>query len=104
MTSKNTGRVKWFNHTRGYGFITNLDGGKNADIFVHHSSLQTKEGVYRTLYQGEYVEYEETKDPKNKPCANKVTGIRSGELMCEREQLGNKKDPSQDLVPQPDPS
>jgi cold shock CspA family protein len=87
----NTGRVKWFNHTRGYGFVTNLDGGDNPDIFVHHSSLTTKDGVYRTLYQGEYVEYTESTDSKNKVCASNVTGIRGGELMCERESMNSKK-------------
>ena len=77
------GQVKWFNHTRGYGFLTNLEGGDNADIFVHHSQLATKTNVYKTLYQGEYVEYSDTTDEKGKPCASNVTGLKGNTLMCE---------------------
>lgn len=80
---RQTGQVKWFNHTRGYGFLTNLNGGDNADIFVHHTQLKTKEDVYKTLYQGEYVEYLEEADDKGKLCAVKITGIQGNTLMCE---------------------
>ncbi len=85
------GQVKWFNHTRGYGFLTNLDGGDDADIFVHHSELTTKDEVYKTLYQGEYVEYQEKTDKQGKRCATQVTGIRGHQLMCEVRNNSNNR-------------
>ena len=47
-----TGTVKWFNATKGYGFISNEDG---QDIFVHYSAIQG-EG-FRTLQEGQEVEF-----------------------------------------------
>ncbi len=49
-----TGTVKWFNASKGYGFITPDDGGK--DLFVHHSEIK-KEG-YATLDEGQKVDFE----------------------------------------------
>lgn len=49
-----SGSVKWFNPTKGFGFITPSDGG--ADIFIHQSEIQL--GGFRSLAQGEPVEYE----------------------------------------------
>ena len=81
MSEKQTGQVKWFNNKKGYGFITNLD--TKEDVFVHHSGLQVGQDVYRTLYQGEYVEFSSSTDPAGKKCAVEVCGIRGGTLMCE---------------------
>jgi cold shock protein len=53
------GTVKWFNDAKGYGFISRDDG---KDVFVHYSSI-TGEG-FRTLNQGQSVEYEEQQGPK----------------------------------------
>jgi len=55
-----TGKVKWFNDQKGYGFIEADDGG--PDVFVHHSSIQM--GGYRTLSEGQAVQYEVTEGPK----------------------------------------
>ena len=55
-----TGVVKWFNNTKGYGFVTPDDG--DADIFVHFSSIQM-EG-FKTLKEGQRVEFEVTEGPK----------------------------------------
>jgi CspA family cold shock protein len=55
-----TGTVKWFNDAKGYGFISRADDGK--DVFVHYSSI-SGEG-FRTLNQGQTVEYEEQQGPK----------------------------------------
>jgi CspA family cold shock protein len=53
------GTVKWFNDAKGFGFISREDG---KDVFVHYSSI-TGDG-FRTLAQGEQVEYEEAQGPK----------------------------------------
>lgn len=63
------GKVKWFNETKGYGFIKQ-DSGK--DIFVHYSEIQGD--GYRTLNEGETVEFEMREGPKGLE-ATKVTRV-----------------------------
>jgi len=63
-----TGKVKWFNESKGYGFIEPEGGGK--DIFVHYSAIQG-EG-YKTLSEGQPVEFEVTQGDKG-PQAENVT-------------------------------
>jgi len=53
------GTVKWFNAEKGYGFIARDDG---EDVFVHHSAIQMT--GYRTLEEGQNVEFEVTEGPK----------------------------------------
>lgn len=53
MAERESGTVKWFNNTKGYGFITREEG---EDIFVHYSSIRG-EG-YRSLREGQKVEFE----------------------------------------------
>ena len=60
------GKVKWFNDAKGYGFLTQDDGGE--DVFVHHSALQM-EG-FRSLAEGDAVEFEVTRGPKGLQAAN----------------------------------
>ena len=60
------GSVKWFNAVKGFGFITPDDGG--ADVFVHHSAIQT-EG-YRDLSEGQRVEFEVTQGQKGLQASN----------------------------------
>ena len=55
-----TGTVKWFNADKGFGFITQDDGG--PDVFVHFSAIQTT--GYKELVEGTQVEYEVTEGPK----------------------------------------
>jgi len=64
------GTVKWFNNEKGFGFIIREDGGK--DCFVHHTAIQG-EG-YRSLNEGDRVEFEETQGPKG-PAAQNVVRI-----------------------------
>ena len=59
------GKVKWFNDQKGYGFIA-VDGGK--DVFVHHSAV-LGEG-FKTLREGESVEFDITDGPKGQQAAN----------------------------------
>ena len=61
-----TGTVKWFNSEKGYGFITPEEGGK--DLFVHFSAIQA-EG-YKTLNEGQKVEYEATQGQKGPQASN----------------------------------
>ena len=61
------GTVKWFNNTKGFGFIEPSEGGK--DLFVHMSEIQM-EG-FKTLKDGESVEYKEGVGGKG-PCATNV--------------------------------
>ena len=57
----NYGTVKWFNAEKGFGFISNEEGGD--DVFVHFSAINT-EG-FRTLNEGQRVSFEVEPDPKN---------------------------------------
>ncbi len=61
-----TGTVKWFNESKGYGFIASEDG---KDLFVHFSDIQGD--GHKTLAEGQSVEYEEGVGQKG-PCATKV--------------------------------
>jgi len=59
------GVVKWFNDAKGYGFITQEDG---QDVFVHYSAIQGS--GFRSLAEGDRVEFEVTKGPKGLQAAN----------------------------------
>ncbi len=59
------GRVKWFNNTKGFGFIQQESG---EDVFVHYTAI-SGEG-FKTLKEGEEVEFEITQGPKGPQAAN----------------------------------
>ena len=61
------GKVKWFNIDKGYGFIEYKDG---EDIFIHYSSIMS-EG-YKTLVEGQYVEFELVRTDKGLQAKNVV--------------------------------
>ena len=65
MAEKERGTVKWFNATKGYGFIQREQGG---DVFVHYSAIQSD--GYRSLNQGDGVEFELQDGPKGLQAAN----------------------------------
>jgi CspA family cold shock protein len=69
-TRKQTGVVKWFNDAKGYGFIKPDGGGK--DVFVHHTAIQM-EG-FRSLQEGEKVEFEVANGEKGPQAANVTKG------------------------------
>ena len=60
------GTVKWFNDTKGFGFITQDGGGD--DVFCHQSAIQAD--GFRTLAEGQTVEFEVTRGPKGLQASN----------------------------------
>ena len=65
----NTGTVKWFNEAKGFGFISQDDGGD--DVFVHFNSIQSS--GYKTLAEGQAVTFDVEKGPKGLQASNVVT-------------------------------
>ena len=63
-----TGTVKWFNDSKGYGFISPSEGGE--DLFVHHSGIAGN--GYKSLQEGATVEYEATQGEKGPQAVNVV--------------------------------
>jgi CspA family cold shock protein len=64
---KETGTVKWFNDSKGFGFISRESG---PDVFVHHSAIQTN--GFRSLSENQTVEFEVVQGPKGAQAQNVV--------------------------------
>jgi len=62
------GIVKWFNESKGYGFISTEDG---SDVFVHYSSIQGN--GYKSLAEGDSVSFDIEESPKGRKAINVVT-------------------------------
>jgi CspA family cold shock protein len=65
MTDRETGTVKWFNTSKGYGFLSRAEG---PDVFVHYSAVQS-EG-FKNLVEGQQVEFTVEKGPKGLQATN----------------------------------
>ncbi len=70
-----TGTVKWFSAEKGYGFISR-EGG--SDLFVHYSAINGS--GYRSLEEGQVVEFEVTRGPKGDQAQNVTLGGAGGEV------------------------
>ena len=70
MSNAMTGSVKWFNESKGFGFITPADGSK--DVFVHFSAIQSDS--FKTLYEGQNVTFN-IEDGAKGPSAANVVGL-----------------------------
>jgi len=62
--------VKWFKDDKGFGFITREDGEK--DVFVHHSAIQDTTGGFKTLNEGDRVEFDVVQGQKGPAAENLV--------------------------------
>ena len=62
-----TGTVKWFNDAKGFGFIERPDGD---DVFVHYSAIEG--GGFKTLSEGDSLEFDVVEGPKGKQAANVI--------------------------------
>jgi CspA family cold shock protein len=67
------GTVKWFNNAKGYGFLGRENG---PDVFVHYSSIQLD--GYKSLKEGDQVEFEVVQGPQGRPQADRVVCHRNG--------------------------
>jgi len=67
-----TGTVKWFNNAKGYGFITPSDGSE--DVFVHFSTIEGD--GYKSLNEGQQVEFEHTQGPKGKQTTRVIPPLK----------------------------
>jgi CspA family cold shock protein len=66
----NKGTVKWFDNRKGYGFITKEDG--SGDVFLHYSAIKAEADEFKTVYEGDKVEFDVTEGDKGPQAANLV--------------------------------
>ena len=87
------GVCKWFNNKKGYGFVTIVsDNNKGTDVFVHQSNIKPNNSTYRTLCNGEYVQFNLGQSDNGSQAVN-IRGIDNGPLMCDNiaERLRTKR-------------
>ena len=78
------GTVKWFNDSKGFGFITRDDGGK--DVFVHHTAINAQ--GFKSLREGQKVEFDVV-DGQKGPAAANVSVVGGGRLLGERRPVAS---------------
>lgn len=69
MAERTTGTVKWFNTSKGYGFISRNEG---KDLFVHYSAIKDAGDGFRNLNEGDRVEFDVEESPKGPQATNVV--------------------------------
>ena len=89
-----TGKVKWFNNAKGYGFVIAEAGGE--DLFVHYSSIQMD--GYKTLKAGQDVEFDIEQGPKGLHAVN-IRSFESDALPTAPAGLSTERRPSDDERP-----
>jgi len=67
MQLRSKGTVKWFSDQKGFGFIEQPDGD---DLFVHHTAIQQQDGGFKTLSEGQEVEFDIVEGPKGLQAEN----------------------------------
>mmetsp|Transcript_12930 Transcript_12930/g.10993 ORF Transcript_12930/g.10993 Transcript_12930/m.10993 type:complete len:93 (-) Transcript_12930:96-374(-) len=77
---KQTGKVKWFDPKKGFGFITPSNGGE--DVFVHQSSILSD--GFRSLSEEQEIEFEMERDGNGKLSAKNVTGPGGASVVAQR--------------------
>lgn len=73
-TARFEGRVKWFSDTKGYGFITRVDG---TEVFVHYSAIEPEQRGFKTLIEGQDVEFDIHDGPRGLAAMNVAKLTRS---------------------------
>ena len=84
-----TGTIKWFDGKKGYGFITQDDGSN--DVFLHYSAIQGEEGKFRTVYEGDKVEYEVSSGDKGPQAASLMVLERAPRKKFNKSRKHSKK-------------
>ena len=103
-----TARVKWFNRTAGWGFVSLTSSAgdhENDDIFVHWKSLEVENEQYKYLVNGEYINLKINYTPEGEHSyqASSVTGVDGGKLMCETRNEDNESKRSSESESQNQP-
>jgi CspA family cold shock protein len=87
IIGKYIGCVKWFNKSKGYGFVKIISDSqwKNQDLFLHFSNIKAEN--YKVVYPGEYISLDVIHDAeKNKNICSNVTGVMGNKLLIENEE------------------
>src|SRR5678816_683003 len=79
-----TGTVKWFNDSKGYGFITPTEGGE--DLFAHHTAIQM--AGFKTLKEGQKVEFEVKRSPLGPRTSSRSDRLRAVKHKARRDPAG----------------
>ena len=83
MSTRLTGKVKWFDQKKGFGIITETAAETDAEYFIHYSEINTKNDNFKYLKETEEVEFQVGTDKNGRKCAKKVTGCGDVQLICE---------------------